>query len=67
VLEIAAAEDLLMGLIRSQVMSAPARTEPEDVKALDELIVKQIRDRSRRRRLPSPSNPLIDTARPKRA
>src|SRR4051794_38373464 len=27
---IAAAEDLLMGLIQSQVMTAPARTEPED-------------------------------------
>jgi len=54
---IAAAEDLLMGLIQSQVMTAPARAEGEDVKALDELVVKQIRDRSQKAQAPEPLKP----------
>lgn len=54
---LAAAEDLLMGLIQSQVMTAPARTEPEDVKALDEFVVNTIRDRSQKAQAPEPLKP----------
>lgn len=54
---IAAAEDLLMGLIQSQVMTAPPRSEPEDVKALDELVVQRIRDRSQKAQAPEPLKP----------
>src|SRR5438445_10778135 len=51
---IAAAEDLLMGLIQSQVMTAPARTGPEDVKALDEFVLQRVRDRSQKAHAPEP-------------
>src|SRR5579871_254108 len=54
---IAAAEDLLMGLIQSQVMTSPARTEPDDVKALDALVRKQIPDRSHKVQAPEPLKP----------
>jgi len=54
---IAAAEDLLMGLIQSQVMTSPARTEPEDVKALDALVLKIIVDRSQKAQAPEPLKP----------
>jgi hypothetical protein len=54
---IAAAEDLLMGLIQSQVMTAPARTDPEDVKALDALILQRVPDRSQKAQAPEPLKP----------
>src|SRR5579862_5057349 len=37
---IAAGEDLIMGMVTSQVMKAPPRPPGEDVKALDELVLK---------------------------
>jgi hypothetical protein len=54
---IAAAEDLLMGLIQSQVMTSPARTEPEDLKALDEVVLQRIGDRSQKAQAPEPLRP----------
>ena len=41
---IAAAEDLLFGMITTQVMKAPARTETEDVKALDQMVLRGVPD-----------------------
>jgi hypothetical protein len=54
---IASAEDMLFGLIEGQVMKAPARTEPEDIKALDQLILTAIPDRSQKRSAPEPLVP----------
>jgi DinB superfamily len=54
---IAAAEDMLMGLIQSQVMNAPARTEATDVKAIDELVLQAIPDRSHKLKAPEPLIP----------
>ena len=54
---IAAAEDLLMGMIHDKVMVAPARTEPEDIKALDDLIVTAIPNRSKKLQAPEPLIP----------
>jgi hypothetical protein len=49
---IAAAEDYLFGLVTTQVMKAPARPTPEDVKALDDMILKAIPDRSQKAQAP---------------
>jgi hypothetical protein len=57
---IAAAEDLLMNLIRGSVMNAPARTETEDVTALDELVLQRLTDRTHKAQAPEP---LIPTKR----
>jgi uncharacterized damage-inducible protein DinB len=54
---IAAAEDMLMGLIQGQVMTAPARTEATDVKAIDELVLQAIPDRSHKLKAPEPLIP----------
>ena len=54
---IAAAEDLLMSLIHDQVMVAPARTEPADVKALDDLVLQAIPDRTHKLQAPEPLIP----------
>lgn len=54
---IAAAEDLLMEMIRGQVMKAPARTEAADLKALDDLILQKIPDRSVKAQAPEPLRP----------
>ncbi len=43
---IAAAEDLLYGMIQEQAMKAPARPAGEDVKAIDELVLTAIPDRT---------------------
>ena len=43
---IAAAEDLLFGMIANQVMKAPARTKPEDLVVLDEMVITRVPDRS---------------------
>ena len=45
---IAAAEDRLFGMIEEQVMKAPARTEPDDVKAIDELVLQNVPNRTRK-------------------
>lgn len=54
---IAAAEDMFMGLIKGQVMSAPARPPGDDVAAIDALILKAIPDRSQKAQAPEPLVP----------
>lgn len=43
---IAAAEDLLRGMIQEKVMKSPGRTGPEDLKALDDLVLQKVPDRT---------------------
>jgi len=54
---IAAAEDFLMGMVTSQVMKAPARPAGEDVKAIDDMVVATIPDRSQKKQAPEPLKP----------
>jgi len=54
---IAAAEDLLMGMIQAQVMKSPARTEAVDLKATDDFILQAIPDRSKKLQAPEPLVP----------
>jgi DinB superfamily len=54
---IAAAEDYLMDHIRKNVLKAPARTEPADLKAIDALVLQQIPDRSHKVEAPEPLRP----------
>jgi len=54
---IAAAEDLLRGMVQEKVMTSPARTQPEDLKALDKLIISQVPDRTIKRQAPEPLIP----------
>jgi DinB superfamily len=54
---IASAEDMLMGLVQGQAMTAPPRAEGEDVKAIDTLILTAIPDRSQKRSAPEPLIP----------
>jgi uncharacterized damage-inducible protein DinB len=54
---IAAAEDLLMNLIQTQVMKAPARTNTVDVLAIDEFVLEKIPDRSVKAQAPEPLQP----------
>src|ERR1700680_1838469 len=62
---IAAAEDMLRGLITDKVMTAPPRPDGEDVKAIDEMVLTMIPDPSTRPRLPSRSSPQIALVRPR--
>jgi hypothetical protein len=55
---IAAAEDMLRGMVQTQVMVAPARAEPTDVKAIDEFVLAAIPDRSRKAQAPEPLIPV---------
>jgi uncharacterized damage-inducible protein DinB len=54
---IAAAEDYLMGMVTSQVMKAPARPAGDDVKAIDDMVVAKVPDRSRKAQAPEPLKP----------
>lgn len=54
---IAAAEDFLMAMIVEKVMKSPARTETVDLKALDELVLEKISDRSNKVQAPEPLRP----------
>lgn len=54
---IAAAEDFLMGMVTTQVMKAPARPAGEDVKAIDDMVVAKIPDRSKKAQAPEPLKP----------
>jgi len=54
---IAAAEDYLMGMVTSQVMKAPARPAGDDVKAIDDMVVTKVPDRSRKAQAPEPLKP----------
>jgi hypothetical protein len=64
---IASAEDMLFGMIEGQVMKAPARTETEDVKALDQMILTAIPDRTQKRSAPEPLIPTNRYGSPKAA
>lgn len=55
---IAAAEDMLMGLIQGQVMVAPANTETASVKAVDELVLQALPDRTHKLKAPEPLIPV---------
>jgi hypothetical protein len=54
---IAAAEDLLFGMITNQVMKAPARPKPEDLVVLDEMVITRVPDRSHKAQAPEPLKP----------
>ena len=54
---IAAAEDLLMGMVQDKVMKAPARTGDEDVKAIDDFVMQNVPDRSHKVKAPEPLQP----------
>ncbi len=54
---IAAAEDFLMGMVNEKVMKAPARTEADDVKAIDEQVLKAVPDRTNKVQAPEPLRP----------
>ncbi len=54
---IAAAEDFLMGMVTEKLMKAPARTEAEDVKAIDDLVLQRIPDRTTKAQAPEPLRP----------
>ena len=54
---IAASEDFLMGMVHGQVMTAPARTESVDVKAIDDFVLQAIPDRTHKLKAPEPLVP----------
>lgn len=54
---IAAAEDFLMDMIQTKVMTAPARTNAVDLQAIDELVLKAVPDRSHKVQAPEPLQP----------
>ena len=54
---IAAAEDFLRMRLQNDIMKAPPRTGAEDIKALDELVLKAIPDRSKKAQAPEPLRP----------
>jgi hypothetical protein len=54
---IAAAEDFLMGLVQGQAMKAPARTEPANLKEIDDFVLTAISDRTKKAQAPEPLIP----------
>ena len=54
---IAAAEDFLMAMVTNQVMKGSARPAGDDVKAIDDLVVAKIPDRSKKAQAPEPIRP----------
>jgi hypothetical protein len=54
---IAAAEDFLMGMVTAQVMKAPPRPAGDDVKALDEMVLAKVPERSDKAKAPEPLKP----------
>lgn len=53
---IAASEDFLLGRV-AEVMKAPARTEPANLKEIDDLVLSAIADRSKKVQAPEPLAP----------
>ena len=49
---IAASEDTLFGLVTEKIMKAPPRAEAADVKAIDDMVLARITDRSRKAQAP---------------
>jgi hypothetical protein len=62
---IAAAEDLLRQQIQDRVLKAPPRTASEDVKAIDDFVLKAIPDRSKKAQAPEPLRPTNRFGSPK--
>jgi uncharacterized damage-inducible protein DinB len=62
---IAAAEDFLMNMVQEQVMKGPARTNSEDLKALDGFVMKAVTDRSVKAQAPEPLQPTNRFGSPK--
>jgi DinB family protein len=62
---ISAAEDLLMKRLQDEVMKAPARTGPDDIKAIDTLVLQAVPDRSHKRQAPEPLKPTNRFGSPK--
>lgn len=54
---IVAAEDMLFGMVTEQVMKAPPRPAGEDVKAIDELILTKVPDRTNKAQAPDALKP----------
>lgn len=54
---IASTEDMLMGLVKDQVMKAPPRPAGEDVKAIDDFVLTVIPDRTQKAKAPEPLVP----------
>lgn len=54
---IAAAEGFLRGMIQDKVMKAPARTEPVNLREIDDLVLAAISDRSNKVQAPEPLAP----------
>jgi len=54
---LAAAEDYLMGMVRAQVMKAPARPAGDDVKAIDQMVLDRVPDRTHKAEAPEPLKP----------
>lgn len=54
---IAAAEDFLMDMVHEKVMKAPARTEPANLREIDDLVTVAIADRTNKIQAPEPLAP----------
>ena len=54
---IAAAEDMLRDMITQQVLSAPARSEPANLKEIDDFVLTAIADRTHKLQAPEPLVP----------
>jgi hypothetical protein len=54
---IAAAEDYLRGMVTDQVMKAPPRPAGDDVKAIDEMVLAKVPDRTNKVQAPEPLKP----------
>ena len=62
---IAAAEDLLRGMVQTQVMSAPPPPAGTDAKAIDEMILQKVPDRSKKAQAPEQLRPTNRFGSPK--
>lgn len=56
---IAATEDMLFGLASGQAMQAPPRSEPTNVKEIDDFVLTAIPDRSKKATAPEPLVPTM--------
>ena len=54
---IASSEDMLMGIVKDQVLKAPPRPAGEDVKAIDDVVLTAIPDRTQKAKAPEPLVP----------
>ena len=54
---IAAAEDLLRGMVQDKVMKSPARTNKVDLAVLDAMVLQKVPDRSTKAQAPEPLQP----------